>query len=55
MEKIWHHCYFNELKVPPEEHPAILTEAPLNPVQNRIEMTKLIFETFNVPSFFVSI
>ncbi|KAI4151153.1 MAG: hypothetical protein LQ340_003674 [Diploschistes diacapsis] len=55
MERIWQYVYTEELKTLSEEHPVLLTEAPLNPRANRDTAAQILFETFNVPALFTSI
>lgn len=55
LEKIWHHAFYNELCVAPEEHPILITEPILNPKRNRERMIQIIFEKFGSPATYVSI
>ena len=56
MVQIWHHTFFNELRVDPAECAGVLvTEAPRNPEANRALMAEKMFETFNVKAIYIAI
>lgn len=53
MERLWEHVYAkNNLNAPIDEHPVLLTEAPLNPRTNRDKTAEIFFETFRAPAMF---
>ena len=55
MEDIWKHTLITDLRVESENQGILSTEAPLTPKQNREKMTKIMFESLNVPKFYVAI
>lgn len=55
MERIWQNTYTHDLKVNAEDHPLLITEAPLNPRSNRDKMCQILFEQFNIPCVYVSL
>lgn len=54
MEKVWHHAFYNALRVAPEEHAVLATEAPRSQSAARERITQIHFETFNVPAFYLA-
>ena len=55
MEHIWEHVFYHELRISPDQHPCLITEAPLNPKSNREKMVEILFEKFHLPSLYVAI
>eukprot|EP01083_Nonionella_stella_P242507 845874_1 len=53
MERIWHHTWYNELRIGPEEYPFLMTESPFSPQLQREKSTQIMFERFNVPKFYL--
>jgi hypothetical protein len=54
-ERVWHHLFFDQLHVRPNERSVLLIEPPLNPRANRERLAQLLFETFHVPALYVAL
>ncbi|KAL7721673.1 actin [Entamoeba marina] len=51
MEKIFHHTIYNEIRVPPEEQPLLLTYPNKSRRSDKERLSQLMFEVFSIPSF----
>merc|ERR1719446_652873 len=55
MEKVWHHTFYDALRVNPEDHAVIVSEPCMNPKKNRERMVEMLFEKFSVPAAYIVI
>lgn len=55
IERIWHHCFYDELHIVPEDFPVLITEKPLNQRSHREKLMQLMFETFKVKAYYSGI
>ena len=46
---------YSYLRCEPEEHRFILTEPPMNPPENRVQIAEIMFENFGVKGLFIGI
>ncbi len=53
MERIWHHCLYEQLKVNPSQYSILLSESSDNTEEDRRKCSEIFFEYFNVPSFYM--
>eukprot|EP01083_Nonionella_stella_P219363 785890_1 len=54
MEHVWHHTFYNELRIQPEEHVVLLTEPCCNTPSVREKTIRIMFETFCVPAVYLA-
>jgi len=52
---VWDYTFFERLKIDPKESKILLTEAPMNPMQNREKMVQTMFETYQFQAVYIAI
>ncbi|XP_004932787.1 uncharacterized protein LOC101742910 [Bombyx mori] len=50
MERIWHHVFYKELKVAPEDRAVVLACTTTSPMEEKFKCCEVFFETLNVPA-----
>lgn len=53
-EKMWHHAFYDQCRMAPEEHPVLIVESLICPKADREKVLQIMFETFNVPCVFLA-
>lgn len=49
MATIWRYAFHKELRLASIDRPILVTEAPTNPISNRVKMAQILFEYFQAP------
>jgi len=55
MEHVWDYTFNERLKINPKGSKILLTEAPMNPKQNREKMLEVMFEKYGFDSVYIAI
>lgn len=55
MKHLWDYTFHERLQVDTTEHKILLTEPPMNPLNNRVQMCQFMFETYDFPAVQVSL
>jgi actin-related protein 2 len=55
MQYVWDYTFYDKLKINPQESKIMLTEAPMNPTQNRKKMIEVMFEKYGFKSCYIAI
>lgn len=54
IEALWNYTFFEQLKIEPTNYGVIVTESPLLELEHRNKLAQIMFEQFNVKSFFIA-
>ncbi|XP_014689986.1 actin-like protein 7B [Equus asinus] len=54
VQNILEYVFHTAMKILPEDHAVLLSDAPLSPISNREKYAELMFETFGIPAMHVT-
>jgi len=55
IQYVWDYTFFDKLKIDPKQSKILLTEAPMNPMKNREQMIKVMFEKYGFQGVYIAI
>ena len=55
MCHVWDYTFYNRMDINPKECKILLTEPPMNPINNRKKMFEMMFEKYGFHSVYIAI